>query len=293
MGSKVVVTYKRKRLFSRNDRSPINLHPDKPPEISDPRISADFDNHVDSIAQDALRNKDTELEKEADKLACIKHQDSSVSNQTQESIQEQKMWPKVKQITDNLNVPLEESRGERCQIDFSGQCNAEEKSATTQSNSLLVNSGPEYGDKGKNTYPTEHKCNERNSVLPACDTFPGTESVVLISLKTCDGTNYSRQMKDTSLEERDKLDEDQCSSLCSDNLVTKRKLKSTLITFCRRPKRNKDNAATDFSSDRTDTCGSGPPLAASCSVDLKNEKSTLLSTYFGVFLLLELSYGAK
>ncbi|KAL6532834.1 hypothetical protein OROGR_013794 [Orobanche gracilis] len=271
MGSKVVVTYKRKRLFSRNDRSPINLHSNKPSEISDRRTSDNFDNHVDSVAQDALQNKDTELEKDADKLAFIRQKDSSVSNQTQESIQEQKTWPRVKQITYNLNVPLEESSGERCQIDSTGQCNTEEKSATTQSNSLFVNSGPEYGDKGKNTYPTEHKCNERNSILPARDALSGTESVVLISLKTCDGTSYSRQM-DTSLEERDKLDKDQDSSFCNDNLVTKRKLKSTLITFCRRPKRNKDNAATDIASDRTDTCGFGPPVAASCSVDLKNEK---------------------
>lgn len=61
MGSKVVVTYKRKRLFSRSGHSHIHLHSNKPSEISKSKTSADFNKHERPVEEYMLQNKDSEL----------------------------------------------------------------------------------------------------------------------------------------------------------------------------------------------------------------------------------------
>lgn len=204
--------------------------------------------------------------------ACIKQKDSSVSNGTQKfTLEQMRLSAKsdVKQTTFHPKVLLEGSPGERCQIDSAGQSNTEEKSANTQSKLFFMKSGSEYEDK----------CMETLSISPHCDACSGIEPE-LLCLKTSDGINCSHQMKGISvsgtftLEETNKLNKDQYSSLCN-NLGTKRKLTSTLITFCRRSKRNRDIAVPDVASE------SETPPAASCSVELKNEKVKLTNSFIG------------
>lgn len=59
MGSKVVVTYKRKRLFSRSDHSHINLHSDTPCEGAKSKDSNNFSRQEGSITECTLQNNDT------------------------------------------------------------------------------------------------------------------------------------------------------------------------------------------------------------------------------------------
>lgn len=61
MGSKVVVTYKRKRLFSRSDHSHVNLHSDTLSEILKSKTSDNFHKHEGPIAEYILQNKDREF----------------------------------------------------------------------------------------------------------------------------------------------------------------------------------------------------------------------------------------
>lgn len=59
MGRNVVVTYKRKRLFSRSDHSHINLLSDTPSESAKSKISNNFSKHEGSITERTLLNNDT------------------------------------------------------------------------------------------------------------------------------------------------------------------------------------------------------------------------------------------
>ncbi|PIN08602.1 hypothetical protein CDL12_18821 [Handroanthus impetiginosus] len=293
MGSKVVVTYKRKRLFSRSDHSHIDLHSDTPSEISKSKTSANFDKHKKSIAECGLQNKDREFgicleyskndvgenvlqsencdsqycgqcyQERAPKLeklgsACTKQQDSSISNGTQNFTSEQKLWcptSDVKQMTFHPN--------------------AEENSADTRSK-LLVKSGSE----------DEDKCKKTCSTLPPPEVCSGIEPDP-VCLKASDGINCSCEMDATSISgkfasgETSELKKDPCSSLRQIS-GPKRKLTSTLITFHRRSKRIRDTVAPDIASEYTDTtCASGTPPAASCSVDLKNEKVNVMNSFIG------------
>lgn len=60
MGSKVVVTYKRKRLFSRSGHSHIDLHSAKPSGILKSKDSTNFNKH-EPVAEHLLQNKDREI----------------------------------------------------------------------------------------------------------------------------------------------------------------------------------------------------------------------------------------
>ncbi|KAL0346050.1 UNVERIFIED_CONTAM: protein CHROMATIN REMODELING 4 [Sesamum radiatum] len=304
MGSKVFVTYKRKRLFSRSDHPHIDLLSETPSDIKESKISANFDKHDESIAERILQKEDREFglchdytkEKVGENLpqcencdskfrdqcnkehaanlqrlcaACAKQQDSSVSDRSQNLGKlEQGRWSPesdVKQVTSDPNVLLEGSPRESCRIDSAGQ-----------SKLLSVKSSSEYEDKGKDTFsisPPPDAC----SVVepkPAC-------------LKNFDGKNCSPQMEGTAisgafnLEETNKINKEQPSSLCN-NLVTKRKLDSTLITFCRRSKRNRDIATPHIASEYADTtCVSETTAAASCPEDLKNEKVKSMNSLIG------------
>ncbi|KAL0316645.1 UNVERIFIED_CONTAM: hypothetical protein Sradi_5542700 [Sesamum radiatum] len=297
MGSKVFVTYKRKRLFSRSDHPHIDLLSDTPSDIKESKISANFDKHDESIAECILQkedrefgicheyteenigenvpqceNCDSEFRDQCNKehaanlqrlcAACTKQQDSSVSEETQNlsKLGQGRRSPKsdVKQLTSNPNVLLEGSPCESCQIDSAGQ-----------SKLLSVKSSSEYEDKCKDTF----------SISPPPDACSVVEPKQAC-LENSDGKNCSPQMDGTAisgafnLEETNKTNKEQPSSLCN-NLVTKRKLDSTLITFCRRSKRNRDIATQHIASVYADTtCASASetPPAASCPVDLKNDK---------------------
>ncbi|XP_011079270.1 uncharacterized protein LOC105162828 isoform X2 [Sesamum indicum] len=284
MGSKVFVTYKRKRLFSRSDHPHIHLLSDTPLDIKESKISANFDKHDESIAECILQKKDGDFgicheyteenigENVLQRDNCdsefrdqynkehAKQQDSSISGETQNlsKLDQGRCSPKsdVKQVTSNPNVLLEGSPGESCQIDSAGQ-----------SKLLSVKSSSEYEDKCKDTFSTS----------PPPDAFSVVEPKPAC-LENCDGKNCSPQMEGTAisgafnLEETNKINKEQPSSLCND-LVTKRKLDSTLITFCRRSKRNRDIATPHIASEYADTTrASETPLAASCPVDLRNEK---------------------
>ncbi|KAL0428336.1 UNVERIFIED_CONTAM: protein CHROMATIN REMODELING 4 [Sesamum latifolium] len=275
MGSKVFVTYKRKRLFSRSDHPHIDLLSDTPSDIKESKISANFDKHDESIGECILQKKDREFgicheyneenvgenvpqcencdsefrdqcnKEHAANLqrlcaACAKQQDSSVSDQTQNlSKLEQGRWPPksdVKQVPSNPNVFLVGSPGESCQIDSAGQ-----------SKLLSVKSSSEYEDKCKDTF----------SISPPPDAYSVVEPKP-VCLENFDGKNCSPQMEGTAisgafnLEETNKINKQQPSGLCN-NLVTKRKLDSTLITFCRRSKRNRDMATPRIASEYADT----------------------------------------
>ncbi|KAL3623900.1 hypothetical protein CASFOL_032716 [Castilleja foliolosa] len=217
MGSKVVVTYKRKRLFSRSDHYPLNLNSDKSFDASESKTSAKFDIHDESIAENKFPDKGTKF------VTC---QDYSEDNVGENMLQ--------------------------CENRDSKYC-AQEK----PSNPSFVNLSSEYEVKcealsnennGKDTISREGKCKE--------------------TLSNCISQTFSS-------EEKMERNKDQRSSVC-DNLGTKRKLSSTLITFQRRGKRNKDNAANDiiFASDGMHKCESVTPLAASCSMDVKNNKKS-------------------
>ncbi|KAL0334402.1 UNVERIFIED_CONTAM: hypothetical protein Sangu_1596400 [Sesamum angustifolium] len=255
MGSKVFVTYKRKRLFSRSDHPHIDLLSDTPSDIKESKISANFDKHDESIAECILQkegrefgicheyteenigenvlqceNCDSEFRDQCNKehaanlqrlcAACTKQQDSSVSEETQNlsKLEQGRRSPKsdVKQLTSNPNVLLEGSPSESCQIDSAGQ-----------SKLLSVKSSSEYEDKCKDTFSISPPPAFVVEPKPAC-------------LENSDGKNCSPQMDGTAisgafnLEETNKTNKEQPSSLCN-NLVTKRKLDSTLITFCRDP----------------------------------------------------------
>ncbi|KAG8367731.1 hypothetical protein BUALT_Bualt16G0103400 [Buddleja alternifolia] len=232
MDSRVVVTYKRKRLFSRRDHSHINLHSDTPLGISESKTAANVDKNDEPIAESRLQNKDKEFEKrqehvkdkDGENLAQCGNCGSQYSSQCSEcAAKRQKLFSGCtkqqdcsdsQKITSNPKVLLEGS-----------QSHAEEKSTDNQSQSLsFVKSGSECEDKSKETFSDELQ--------------------------------------------------DKCSSLCNNLNTQKPKLGSTLITFCRRSKRNREVAAQDIAS------GSKKPLSASCSVDLKNEKIANLANPF-------------
>ncbi|GFQ05696.1 protein chromatin remodeling 4 [Phtheirospermum japonicum] len=223
MGSKVVVTYKRKRLFSRSDHSTLNLNYDKRFDVSDSKTSAKFDSHGESIVEHTLQNKDKKL--------------GVCQDYCEDKVEENML---------------------QCENRDSKDC-AQEKS----SNLSFVKSGSEHEVKCKDTFS-----NENNGK----DTIP-SEGKCKETLSNCNRRMEAASISGTfSSEEKIELNKDQCSSAC-DNLGTKRKLSSTLITFQRRCKRNKDNAANDIiiASECMDKCESVTPLAASCSVDVKNE----------------------
>ncbi|KAK4392596.1 protein CHROMATIN REMODELING 4 [Sesamum angolense] len=297
MGSKVFVTYKRKRLFSRSDHPHIDLLSDTASDIKESKISANFDKHDESIGECILQkedrefgicheyteenigenvaqceNCDSEFRDQCNKehaanlqrlcAACTKQQDSSVSDETQNlsKLEQGRRSPKSdkKQLTSNPYVLLEGSPCGSCQIDSAGQ-----------SKLLSVKSSSEY----------EEKCKDTFSISPPPDACSVVEPKPAC-LENSDGKNCSPQMDGTAisgafnLEETNKTNNVQPSSLCN-NLVTKRKLDSTLITFCRRSKRNRDIATPHIASvyaDTTRASASETPPAASCPVDLKNEK---------------------
>ncbi|CAA0833193.1 Protein CHROMATIN REMODELING 4 [Striga hermonthica] len=288
MGSKIVVTYKRKRLFSRSNYSQTNLQPDRPPEIAEVKTSVSLDNYKVSTAEHTLPNnkefwachghsKDKDGENvlqcknsnstccsqcskanESQRLcpACMKQQDSLLSNPTPEPNLD------TEQIPTHLDVPLEVCSRDRHLLDSAVQPKAKEEPADTQSESLFPKLDLEFDDNCKSGFPSEENCNP----------VSGIESGV-VRLEASDGINCSRQTKATSLSgtlssEGAKLNK---VELCS-NSVTKRKLASSLITFCRRLKKNRDNAAIDTVSVCRDKCVSVKSLAASCSVELMNEK---------------------
>lgn len=58
MGSKIVVTYKRKRLFSRSDHSVVNLHSDTISESAKSKTSDSFPKQEWPIAECTLQNND-------------------------------------------------------------------------------------------------------------------------------------------------------------------------------------------------------------------------------------------
>ncbi|KAK4431975.1 protein CHROMATIN REMODELING 4 [Sesamum alatum] len=299
MGSKVFLTYKRKRLFSRSDHSHIDLLSDTPLDIKESKISANFDKHDESIDECILQKKDREfgicyeyskenvgedvpqcenfdsefcdqcIKKHGPCSACVKQQDSSVLDETQNlsKLEQGRRSPEsdVKQVTSNPNVLLEGSRGESCRIDAAGQ-----------SKLLPVKSNSEHEDKCKNTF----------SISPPPDACSGVEPKQAC-LETSDGISCSPQMEGTSVsgafnfEETNTINKEQPSSLCN-NFVTKRKLDSTLITFCRRSKRKRDIATPDIASEYADTtCVSETSPAAGCPVDLKNEKVNSTNSFIG------------
>lgn len=288
MGSKVVVTYKRKRLFSRSDHSHVNLHSDTSSERS--KISDTFPKQEgplqtnntgfgirhayskDNIGEDVLQceNHDSQCcsqcyEKHVGKpkmlySECAEQKYSSVSNETENFTPEQKGSPKpdVEEITCHLNVLLDGNPGRRYKTDSAGQPKAEEKIANTQSKLSIFKLGSEYEDNCKEILP----------VSQPPDACSGAEPDP-VCLKNSTGINCSRQMKGTyipktsTLEETDKLHKDQYS-MCNNSRI-KRKLTSTLITFCRRSKRNRADIASE----------SEVLPAAGCLVDLNNENVNL------------------
>lgn len=183
--------------------------------------------------------------------ACSVQRDSSVS------VEAQKYTPvkcfsnaDAEQIICHPN--LNDSPDVRYDIDSSGPSNA-------------VELGSEYEDN----------CKKILSVSQSPDACSGVEPDP-IYLKTSAGMNSGCQMNGTctpeasNLEETDKVNTDQYSSLCN-NSGMKRKLTSALITFCRRSKRN-----------RADIAAKPATLpAASCLVDLKNEKVRLSNSIIG------------
>lgn len=58
MGSKVVVTYKRKRLFSRSDHSLVKLHSDTSSESAQSKTTDSFHKKEGPIAECTLQNND-------------------------------------------------------------------------------------------------------------------------------------------------------------------------------------------------------------------------------------------
>ncbi|KAH6828620.1 hypothetical protein C2S53_006618 [Perilla frutescens var. hirtella] len=296
MGSKVVVTYKRKRLFSRSDHSLVNLHSDTSSDSAKSKTSDTFPKQEGPIAECTLQNNNTGFgichayskdnigedvlqcenhdsdccsqchEKHAGKPKmlfsdCAEQKYSLVSNKTQKFTPEQKCSPKadVEDLTCHLNVLLDGNPGGRYKIDSAGQSKAEEKIADTRSKLSFFKLGSEYEDN----------CKEIVTVSQPPDACSGAESDP-ICLKNSAGINCSHQMKGTcipktsTLEETDKLHKDQNSSLCN-NSGMKRKLTSALITFCRRSKRSRGDIASE----------SETLPAAGCLVDLKNEKVNL------------------
>ncbi|KAL7093109.1 hypothetical protein ACP275_11G022800 [Erythranthe tilingii] len=249
MDSKLVVTYKRKRLFSRRDNDCTDLNPDAPSETSESKTLKKVNNREESTtAEYVLRNKDTEFGirqeysegnlvedvvqcefcdsngecSELQRLlsACTKQQDSSVSDQNEKDAKKIKLSPisDVEQITFQPNLLSE------------GNSAAEEKSAEPQSKLLFVKPSSEYGDKSE----------EKKSIL---------SPPILGTL---------------NLEETNKISKDQRSSSCS-NLVTKRRLDSNLITFRRRVKRNNNVATHGIDSKDAEKKQSDVDIANSCS----------------------------
>lgn len=193
--------------------------------------------------------------------ASTKEHDPLVLNRTEEST--------PTQINPNYdvthpNVLSEGSREEMRQTDSAGLPHAEEKPADPQSESLLVKSGSEHDNNRGETLSTSPPAN-------ACS---GKESDP-ICLKTSDEINSSHQMKGKSisgkltLEGTNKTSKDHDSS---NKLVRKQKWATPLITFQRRSKRNKVTASED-----ADTSKSEAQPAAACSVDLQNEKVSLVN----------------
>ncbi|XP_057767318.1 uncharacterized protein LOC130987705 isoform X2 [Salvia miltiorrhiza] len=225
--------------------------------IIDCRMSCAAKSHAyskDTGGEDVLQceNRDSHCcsqwsEKQARKLdmlpsECTEQKDSPVSVETQKHTSEKNCSPNAdaKQIICHPN--LNKTPEVRYDIDSSGRSNA-------------VKSGEEFED-----------CKKILTVSQLPDACSGAEPDP-ICLKTSAGINHSCQMKGTctheasTLAETDKFNTDQYSSLCN-NSGMKRKLSSSLITFCRRSKRNTADIAAK----------SAILPAASCLVDLKNEK---------------------
>ncbi|KAL7134357.1 hypothetical protein ABFS83_11G021700 [Erythranthe nasuta] len=249
MDSKLVVTYKRKRLFSRRDNDCTDLNPDAPSETSESKTLKKVNNREESTtAEYVLRDKDTEFgihqeysegnlvedvvqcefcdsHGECSELhrllsACTKQQDSSVSDENEKDAKKMKFSPTsdVEQITVQPNLLSE------------GNNAAEEKSAELQSKLLFVKPSSEYGDKSE----------EKKSI---------SSPPILGTL---------------NLGETDKISKDQRSSSCS-NLATKRRLDSNLITFRRRAKRSNNVATRGIDSKDAEKKQSDVDIDNSCS----------------------------
>ncbi|GER32623.1 BAH domain [Striga asiatica] len=267
MSSKVVVTYKRKRLFSRSNYSQTNLQPDRPPEIAELKTSVSFDNYKVSTAEHTLPdNKESRAchGYSKDKDGDNSNNNSTCCSQCSKANESQRLCSAcMKQQDSLLSSPTPEPN-----LDSAVQPNAKEEPADTQSESLFPKLDLESEDNCKSGFPSEENCNP----------FSGIESDV-VRLEASDGINCSRKTKETSLTRTLSSDGAKLNKveLCS-NSVTKRKLASSLITFCRRLKKNRDNAAIDTVSVCEDKCVSVEPLTASCSVELMNKKKPTSET---------------
>ncbi|KAL9150969.1 hypothetical protein ABFS82_11G023500 [Erythranthe guttata] len=248
MDSKLVVTYKRKRLFSRRYNDCTDLNPDAPSETSESKTLKKVNNREESTTAEYVLRKDTEFgihqeysegnlvedvvqcefcdsHGECSELhrllsACTKQQDSSVSDENEKDAKKMKFSPTsdVEQITVQPKLLSE------------GNNAAEEKSAEPQSKLLFVKPSSEYGDKSE----------EKKSI---------SSPPILGTL---------------NLEETDKISKDQRSSSCS-NLATKRRLDSNLITFRRRVKRSNNVATRGIDSKDAEKKQSDVDIANSCS----------------------------
>ncbi|KAL8460161.1 hypothetical protein ACS0TY_031898 [Phlomoides rotata] len=207
-------------------------------------------------------------------LACTRKQDSSVSNGTKKFNEQMRQSPKsdakVNSYHPNMSLgdltkklSLEESPEERFQVDSVSQSDGEEKPDGTRLELFSMESSS----------LCENKCKETLSISPPSDACSSKEP----DLITADGISCSHQVKGTTilgkftLEGTDKLNKDQYSGLCN-NLGTKRKSSSTLVTFSRRSKRNGNIAAAapNIASE------SEAPPPASCPMDMKNEEVKLM-----------------
>ncbi|KAL3819573.1 hypothetical protein ACJIZ3_005478 [Penstemon smallii] len=199
MGSNIVLTYKRKRLFSKTDQ-PLHSHTSS--EIPKPKISANIDNH----------EPNADYNKSHQSFDSVSMNHIGKSSGPEEKSQFSKPDATIKTFGEDHVVMEESPRDTRFQIDSTGQ--SEVNLLPEEKSSFFVKLSSEYEDKCK-----------------------------------------------------EEVHKEQHSSSCN-NLDSKRKLNSNLITFCRRSKRSKNITVPDTSS------ASEKPLASICSMDMKNEKDT-------------------
>lgn len=185
---------------------------------------------------------------------CAEQKDSSVLVESQKFITEKtcSSTSDAEQIICHPNTLFNGSPEVRYKTDSSGQSNAV-----------------------KSDLEREDNCNKIFTISQPRAACSGAEPDT-ICLKTSSATDYSSQTKGentleaSTYEGTGKFSADQYSNLCNISGV-KRTFTSSLITFCRRSKRNRANNAAD----------SAKLSASSCLVDFKNEKVRLSNPVAG------------
>ncbi|KAL2456034.1 uncharacterized protein Fot_57123 [Forsythia ovata] len=263
MSSKVVLTYKRRRPPSRFDLSHKNVCLETPSECLEFKASATLE-HEAHIEGNRLENQNKESG------ICHEHYRGKVGDSMFQCQSCYRQYP-----IERLNPPEHAPKGKRL---CSGCIKEQDSSSRLEGKTLSVKSDVT-------------RMRVRSNVL----------------LEGSPGKKCSHESKDASLTEKLTLEEmdlgrkDKFSSL-DNNSAAKRKFTSTLITFCRRSKQNKDTTGPNLKPDiqagensslaaegctlasAVSTCTYESPPAKSCSKDhsedVKNGKDIHLRDSF-------------